>query len=241
MVVFGNMPPGVTHEMWCKHTGNSPSHIRDTQQLRNALWPRLGLLLGPQLHMYWMAGKYGLPVVDFPESRRDPCLLAWLHSILFCQGVWPRMPFQHYHFVLTPVTSPGCIIVTSCGHLLETQVRSRSSTLVGDLATALSQSYPRLALDAKDLRFSGMLNLFSPYHLIFSSEVIDDDALQTVPAGNVASFRGASRVLEVLVSVPITSYLAFLNSMSRLGVCTWGLDLVIYALIYSQSLQLHVI
>ena len=227
MVVFGNMPPGVTHEMWCKHTGNSPSHIRDTQQLRNALWPRLGLLLGPQLHMYWMAGKYGLPVVDFPESRRDPCLLAWLHSILFCQGVWPRMPFQHYHFVLTPVTSPGCIVVTSCGHLLETQVRSRSSTLVGDLATALSQSYPRLALDAKDLRFSGMLNLFSPYHLIFSSEVIDDDALQTVPAGNVASFRGASRVLEVLVSVPITSYLAFLNSMSRLGVCTWGLDLVI--------------
>ena len=229
-VVFGNMPPGVTHADWCAATGNSATHIRDTQQLRNALWPRLGSLLGPQIHMYWMAGKYGFPVIAFPDARRDPRLLAWLRSILFCQGPWPRMPFQHYRLVLTPVSSPGTIVVTQCGHMLGVFVASRTSTLLDDLVTGLAQSFPQYSPDKKDLRFAGMLTLFSPRHLVFCSEVLDDDALASIPETPVASFASAPydpTARATLVSVSISEYLVFLNEQALLGRYEWGIDLVI--------------
>ena len=224
MVVFGNMPPGVTHRHWCEATGNSANHIRDTQQLRNALWPRLGLFLGPQLHMYWMAQTYGVPVVDFPESRRDPLLLAWLRSILFCRGPWPVMPFRHYILILAPVSYEGSIVVTCCGHLPDVYVPSRTSTLVCDLASAVSVAYDQISLDKKDLRFAGMLRIFSPSYLVFSSEIIDDDARSKIPSVTPSEFSYGSP--NTLVAVPVSMYLAFLNDMALLGRSAWGLDLV---------------
>ena len=247
-VVFGNMPPGVTHADWCTATGNSADHIRDTQQLRNALWPRLGLLLGPQIHMYWMANKYGFPVIDFPDTKRDPRLLSWLRSILFCQGPWPRMPFQFYRLILTPVSNPGTIVVTQCGHLMGVHVPSRTSTLLDDLVTGLAHSFPQYSPDKKDLRFAGMLQMFSPHHLVFSSEVVDDDALFRIPEGSVASFASAPYEPSAhvpLVSVLISDYIAFLNMQARLGRYEWGVDLVIIRahlhseLAAAQSLQVY--
>ena len=224
-IVVGNMPPGVSHRDWCNATGNSPDHIRDTQQLRNALWPRLGLLLAPQLQMYWMANTFGFPVIDFPEARSDPQLLAWLRSILLCKGPWPRMPFTHHYLVLTPVSDPGTIIVTAWGHLLGVHIPTRTSTLHSDLISALSFAYPQLSLDAKDLRFAGMLDVFTPSYLVFCSEVIDDDARSKIPAYSSELFSSSTSLS--LISISISDYLAFLNNMARLGRWEWGLDLVI--------------
>ena len=99
--VFGTPPLGVTHADWCCATGNSPEHIRKTQQLKNALRPRLGSLLGPQLVMYHMARRFGVPVIDYTESVADPQLRAWLVSILFCRGPLPCMPFYRFHIVIS--------------------------------------------------------------------------------------------------------------------------------------------
>ena len=233
--VYGALPPGVVFEDWCRATGNSPDHIRDIQQLKNALWPRLGQLLGHQLQMYYMARKYGFPVVDYPESVADPSLLSYIRSLLFCRGPWPRMPFSHFHIVVTPISDRGSILVTPAGHILSSRVPCRSSTLVSDLASTFASAYPQLSVGKADFRFLGSVDVASPQHLVFGLSVVDDDSRKLIScldpdcdlASYFASYASPSLLASDVVSVPIRSYACFLVCAARAGLPTWGLDLAL--------------
>ena len=91
--IFGNLPDNVTRKDWCHAIGIDSKLVTTLDQLRNALWPRLGALLSTQAVMYYMAHRFGFPVVEYTEAVEDVALMSWLQSLMLAP-VWPRMPFQ---------------------------------------------------------------------------------------------------------------------------------------------------
>jgi hypothetical protein len=50
--IYGNLPDNVTRADWCNALGIDSRLVTQLDQLRNALWPRLGALLSTQAVMY---------------------------------------------------------------------------------------------------------------------------------------------------------------------------------------------
>ena len=225
--VYGTMPAGVSHADWCRATGNSPDHIRDVQQLKNALWPRLGALLSPQLQMYHMAAVFGFPVVDVVEAGRDELLDQFLRSLLFCRGPWPSMPFQAVYVIIAPVSDHGTVLLTSASHVPLVRLSARTTTFVADLANALSEQYPLLSIRSEYMRFVGVINVSRPQALVFSVDVIDDDARKVVRVGGVAVTPDRKEGTEELRSVQLVGYMQRMLGAAGLGSAEWGIDLVL--------------
>jgi len=171
--IFGSLPRGVTHNDWCRATRNDPAHIRQTYQLKNALWPALGSIFATQQTMYYMAEQWGVPVVSYPEAQADALLWSLVTSIL-ARPVWPVLPFVKAYLILMPVNQRGQLLVESTGHLLHVDIPPRRSTLVQDVSAAFNAKYSPLTFPATQLRFVGVVKSTSPWQLVFFSEFLDD-------------------------------------------------------------------
>jgi hypothetical protein len=229
--IFGNLPDNVTRADWCNALGIDSRLVTQLDQLRNALWPRLGALLSTQAVMYYMAQRFGFPVVEYAEMIDDVALGTWLHSLLF-SPVWPRMPFKRAYLILVPVNLPDTIVVDATGHLLSILIPEQSSTFRRDIAAAFAAAYAPLTFPAQYLRFEGMVNIGADKGVVFKAEFIDDrsrtDLQQSAieaPTAQDEWPRDARR--QAFNAVPLEAYKAFVHASTRKGRVGWGIDALI--------------
>ena len=227
--IWGNMPEGVTKRDWCEAIGLDSEHVKLLYQLRNALWPRLGALLSTQAVMYFMAHRFGFPVVEYVEAESDPLLGQWLHSLLY-STVWPSMPFKRAYLLLTPVNMPDTILVGDAWHLLFVEVPTQTSTFRRDVAAAFALKYAPLSFPAQYFRFEGMFRGHGGFNVVFSTEFVDDRSRGELQRandtnspldGDPASEEGVHHSLR---AVPVCRYVQFLRQAILLGRTSWATD-----------------
>ena len=237
--IFGNLPDNVTRTDWCHAIGIDSKLVTALDQLRNALWPRLGALLSTQAVMYYMAHRFGFPVVEYTEAVEDAALMAWVQSLMLAP-VWPRMPFQRAYLLLVPVSLPGTVVVDTAGHLLSVPIPKQTSTFKRDIASAFAAAYAPLSFPAQYLRFEGMVQIGADTGVVFKAEFVDDRSRSDLRANvlEIPQAKGQWPLhanAQVFSAVPMASYVAFLRESVQGGRTAWGVD----ALIIRDCADMH--
>ena len=244
--LVGKLPDGVTRRDWCHATGNDTDHIKLLYQLRNALWPRLGSYLSAQGAMYYMANRFGLPVVAYDEASAtsvggDEQLGLWLRSLL-SSSLWLRgrlmprtqscMLFRRAYLVMQPVNLPGVIITHISGHLLSVEIPSQTSTFRADIVSEFARVYAPLTFASQHFKFKGMVYDGACPSVVFYTEFLDDcnraDLIShPVPARHSTSEGHERRADRLYCAIQVETYRACLHRAVCGGRTLWSCDALI--------------